>query len=71
MTGKNRWLRATMEATGEACEVVAVYELGPDGKALGDPRLVLGDGQALRRIATGRFQTRKGMIVVSAGPESP
>ena len=71
MTGKNRWLRATMEATGEACEVVAVYELGPDGKALGDPRLVLGDGQPLRRVARGRYQTRKGMIVVSTDPDAP
>ena len=71
MKVQNRWLAAKFDATGEACEVVAVYQLGPDGKPVSDPRLVLGDGQPLQRVAKGRYQTRKGLIVVADDPAAP
>jgi DDE family transposase len=69
--GRNRFLTAKFEATGEACEVVAVYEPGADGEPVSDPRLVLGDGQPLQRVARGRYQTRKGLIVVADDPAAP
>jgi len=71
MKGQNRWFRATFEATGESCEVMAVYQLGVNGKPVSDPRLVLGDGQPLRRVARGRYQTRTGVVVVSTEQDAP
>ena len=41
MKVQNRWFRATFEATGEACEVVAVYQLGANSKPVSDPRLTV------------------------------
>jgi hypothetical protein len=66
MSGENRWYKAKWEATGQPCEVIAVYQDGEAGPLL--QHIVLADGRKLTRIDKGRYQTLRDEVVVSADP---
>jgi hypothetical protein len=68
---QNRWHVAKFEASGARCEVVAVYGQSGDGLVSDPSQIVLSDGRPLVRVAKGRYETRSGVIVVSADPDAP
>jgi hypothetical protein len=66
---RNVWHKARFEATGQSCEVVAVYFAGKDGPRL--LRLLLADGRALERVAKGQYLTLWNQVVISTEPDAP
>ena len=70
MHAENRWHKAKWEATGQPCEVVAIYNVNAEGgPAL--LHLLLADGRKLTQISKGRYQTLWDEVVISEDPSAP
>lgn len=70
MSSQNRWHKATWEAMGEPCDIVAVSHVGGEaGPIL--LYVLLADGRQLISIDKGRYETIRGETVVSADPDAP